>query len=317
MKTICTKYGDLKGATHIRYYPNGNIRDCVLSELNEFETAYGKFIPQYRDDSFRRKHVKPVIFHENGIIKNLPLQNKAEITTPAGVFPAELITWYDDGSINRIFPLDGKLTGFWEEKDEYELAEELKFNFSFGEITQKIIAVQFFKNSSDIKSITLWPKDKITILSPVGVAEARTGITLYPGGSLKSFEPGKPLQVDTPIGKITAYDRTAIGIHSDSNSLRFTKTGAIEHIVTSLEMVKITDKKGEEYTYQPHFQPSMFNLGVMELIPMSIQFDGKKVRFNNSSEDEYDLEDCQFTVSQAEVRSLGGCSSCHECTACG
>lgn len=316
MENISTKYGDLKGATHVSFYPKGNIRECILTEANEIETPYGKFIPQYMDDGFRRKLIKPVIFHENGNLKNLPLQEKVEIQTTVGLLPAELITWYEDGSIRRIFPLDGKITGFWSEEDEYDLSKTLEFNFPFGKIEQKVVAIQFYRNGA-VKSITLWPKDTITISSPIGVIEARIGFNLYPDGKLKSFEPSQPLLVDTPIGKIKAYDRTAIGIHSDSNSIRFTETGEIGNVVTGTEMVKVIDKNGKEYIYNPHLKPSMFNLDVMDLIPLSIQFHDKKVRFNNNSVDEFNLDECSFTVSSFVLKDQGICSSCNDCTACG
>lgn len=315
MEDVFTKYGTLKGATHAQFYPNGNLRECTLTKANEIETPYGILIPQYMDDGFRRKRIKPVIFYENGNIKNLPLQNKVEIETTVGALSAELLTWYEDGSIRRVFPLDSMLSGFWTEEDEYELSEELEFELPFGKIKQKIIAVQFYK-CGPIKNITFWPKDTVTILSPFGPTEIRIGVTVYPDGKLKSFEPNKPLILDTPIGKIQAFDRTAIGIHSDSTSLRLTQSGVIENVVTSTEMIKVVDKSGKERTYAPRFRPSIFNLTVTELTPISIQFYENKVRFNNNPEHEYKLNECSFTVSSVFRQSLGACSSCDNCTAC-
>lgn len=315
MEIISTKYGDLKGAKHIRYYPNGNIRECILTEANEIFTPIGRLIPQYEDDGFRRKLIKPLIFHENGNLKNLPLQDKVEIETSLGLLPAELVTFYDDGSLRRIFLLDGKITGFWSEEDEYKLSPTLDLNLSWGNTKTKVIAVQFYKKGF-LRSITLWPKDTITIAAPIGVAEARIGFNLYPNGNLKSFEPSKPLLVDTPIGKILAYDRTAIGIHSDNNSLIFTETGELSQVVTGTNIVQVTDNNGKKYIFKPQLTPSMFNLEAMELIPLNIQFQGNRIRFNNNFDDEFNLNECSFTISPYRLQTQGLCTSCNDCTAC-
>jgi len=316
MENISTKYGILKGAAYVQFYPNGNIREVTLTEPNEIETPYGKLIPQYLDDGFRRKRVKPVIFHQNGNLKNLPLQNSTDIETPAGVLPAELITWYEDGSIRRVFPLDGLLTGFWTEDDEYELSKPLEFNFPSNTIREKVITVQFYK-SGTVKSLTFWPRDTVTVLTPLGTADVRIGVSFYPDGRIKSFEPGKPLMVDTPIGKITAYNRTAIGLYGDKTSLSLTETGDIERVVTSTDMITMTGKNGERHTFRPQFQSGMFNPMVKELIPLSIQFYDNWVCFNNNPGEEYKISEYNFTISQVFSENRGGCNSCDGCTACG
>lgn len=315
MEFVITQYGRTEGAKHIRYYNNGNIREFILNKVNEIKTLYGKVIPQYEENEFRRKHVKPVIFHANGVVKNLPLQEVTEIKTAAGVFSAELITFYEDGAIHRIFPQDGKLTGFWSEEDEYELAPTFEFKFPFGKLEKKVIAIRFYPDGA-VKGVTLWPKDTVTFTSPVGLAEARIGISFYPDGQLRSFEPNKPIGVTTPIGQFKAYDRTAIGIHGDSNSLRFTPRGEIEQVVTATEMVKVTDKSGTEHLFKPEFRHSLFNLGVMELIPLSIGFDGNKVQFNKMPDHEFDLAECKFVVTPAILKNPSACVSCHDCSAC-
>lgn len=315
MKSISTRYGILNGASYVQLYPNGNVKEVTLTLPNEIKTANGNFVPQYLDDGFRRKRVKPVIFHENGSLKNLPLQNTTEVETSMGVIPAELITFYEDGSIRRIFPLDGMLTGFWTEDDEYELSKPLEFNLLTDTIRQKIIAVQFYR-SGTIKSLTFWPKDIVAVVTSLGNTEIRIGLSVYPDGRLKSFEPGKPLIVDTPIGKITAFDTKAIGIHSDGTSLTLTETGEIEQLVTSNNMVTVIDKKSEAHIYQPHFKPEMFNLMATELVPLSIRFYNNKVSFNNNPEEEYKISEFRFIVSPLLVRDQAGCSTCDNCTKC-
>lgn len=316
MKTVITKYGVLKDLSYVSLYPEGGIKECILTEANYLDTSYGVLIPQYRDDDERRKRIKPLSFYENGSLKSISLQNPVEIETPVGMFSAEFISFYECGGINRVFPLDGMLSGYWTEEDEYDLATEYIFDFSFGKFKRKIIGIHFYENGG-LKSITFWPKDIVVIQSPVGMAEVRIGISLYPDGRIKSLEPAKPMSVVTPIGEITAYDRKALGIHGDINSLKFTQNGVVESVVTSASIIRVTDKNGKNYIYKPGFGPNMFNPEASELIPLSIQFNDNKVRFNDSPEDEYFLEECFFSVESMFSQTKGSCSTCSGCSGCG
>jgi len=314
MSEISTNYGVIKGISYLSQYPDGSIKDCIPTEPNELKTSYGKLIPQYQDDGLRRKQIKPLSFYKNGNLKSISLQNQVEINTSIGVLPAEYVAFYEDGSIKRLFPLDGKLSGYWDEEDEYGLARDVEFNFSFGKFKQKVIGIHFYENGA-VKSITFWPKDMVTIQSPVGTAVARIGIALYPDGKLKSYEPAKPTGVDTPIGIITAYDGSALGIHGDSNSLRFSEDGKVENVVTSTNKVEVTGKDGRKHVYTPGSKPSMFNPDANELVPLRIQFYGNKVCFNNTVE--YVVEECTFSIGTFLLQTKGSCSACSGCTACG
>lgn len=317
MKEVMTKYGPLKGATHLQFYPDGSLKRCILSEENTIETPYGIFIPQYLDDDPRRKRVKPVIFHENGTVKNLPLHEQTLVETPIGSYPAELLTWHDNGMIRRLFPLDGNITGFWTEENEYELAAVYEFKFPFGTIKEKIVSLQFYEAGS-LRNITFWSQDKIRIPSPIGVAEARIGVELYPDGTLKAFEPRQPIAVDTPIGTIDAYDPRAIGIHSDSLSLRFNHAGGIEAVTTSMNRVTVKDEREQIHIFKPQLRPSMFNLDAVELFPLKIRFDDSQVCFDEPDHQKtFNISACNFIVAPALLRSTGTCTSCDNCTACG
>ncbi|TLM87286.1 MAG: hypothetical protein FDZ75_07055 [Actinobacteria bacterium] len=316
MTEIKTRYGNLQGASYTEFYPDGTIKECVLNEKNELETPYGKLIPQYQDDGIRRKQTKSLSFHKNGSLKGISLQNRVEIKTSVGMLSAEYITFYENGSIRRIFPLDGRLSGYWAEEDEYKLATELELKFSFGNFKCKIIGIQFYDHGA-VKSITFWPKDKVTVTSPVGAAPVRIGISLYPDGKIKSFEPARPLCVDTPIGKLTAYDRCALGIHGDSNSLSFSEQGKIEHLVTSAHKITVTDQDGAVKIYQPDSKPNMFNPEIKEPVPVSIRFGRNTVMFNNSEENEFIVDECIFSIEPFILTTINPCSSCTDCSACG
>lgn len=314
MSEVTTKYGTLKGATYASRYPNGTVRDCILIEPNQIDTPYGPLVPQYLDDGQRRKRIKPLSFHPNGNLKNVPLDSPALIKTSIGAFPAELVTFYENGGLCRIFPLDGNLTGFWTEEDEYSLAEEFEFAFSFVKFKQRIISLHFYESGA-VKSLTIWPKDTITLQSPLGTVTARIGISLYEDGTLKSLEPSKPLTVQTQLGQIVAYDHSAHGIHADRNSLSFTKEGKVESVVTSANVITVRNPKGETAVYQPGMQPDMFNPERLEVVPMRINFQGNMVCFENEG-NAYDLNECTFTVQPFLLQPETACSECSGCTSC-
>lgn len=39
MDTILTKYGVLKGVVSAEFYAYGNLKECILDEINEIETS--------------------------------------------------------------------------------------------------------------------------------------------------------------------------------------------------------------------------------------------------------------------------------------
>ena len=315
MAQASTIYGLFTGADYIQHYPNGNIKQLVLTQPNHIETPYGVFIPQFSDDGLRRKRVKPVIFYENGVLKNLPLQNQVMVNSTLGSIPAELITWHENGEINRVFPLNGSLTGFWTEEDEYELAQFILLDLPVGKFHQKVISVQFYK-TKELKNLTIWPNDTIVVQSPFGPAEARIGMSFYPGGQLKAFEPRKPVHVDTPIGRICAYDSSAQGIHGDSLSLKFHQSGQVEGLSTTVNSITVTDSVGNECSYAPQLRPSLFNLNGKVLVPLKISFKNNMVCFGDNPADSYDIQKCRFKVIEANFNQLQVCTSCNGCSNC-
>jgi len=314
MNEITKKHKTIKGIYLMDQYSNGNIRDCVLNKENIIKTKYGYLIPQYEDSGERRKCNISLSFYNDGSLKSISLQEKTSIETVLGVFKAEYLTFYKTGNIKRLFPLNGKLTGYWSEEDEYRLAEKYDFNFYFGKFRERVIGINFYE-SGEAKSITLWPKDKVIIETPIGSAEVRIGFSIYPSGKIKSFEPFIPIEVETPIGIIMAYDNQAIGIHADSNSLKFSEKGKLEALKTSFNEVEVIDRNGVKRIYKPQLRTSEIDETAIDIIPMNIEFYGNKVRFNNE-EDEFNIDQCNFSISKFSLNSKKACSSCSSCSSC-
>ncbi len=314
MRSILTKYGALEGVSHVEYYEGGSVKECMVIRENRIATPYGLLIPQYEQDGVRRKYTKSLSFHENGTVKSISLQEQTAIKTSIGVFPAELVTFYASGAVKRLFPLNGKITGYWTEENEYGLAQEFEFSFPFGSFRKKIIGVHFYESGA-IRSLTFWPRDSVTLQTPLGEVTARIGIALYPEGGIKSIEPYKPVTVDTPIGNITAFDRKAAGIHGDTNSLGFYEDGKVRYVTTSSDRILVKDSTGREKCYEPALKPSLLQVGKLSIEPLQIRFFDGKVQLGG--ETMYDIGSCIFTIESSERIPGNACSECSGCDACG
>ena len=301
------KYGILRGVSYFENYESGAIRYCTLSEENILDTEYGRWMPQYSVNTRRRLDFS-LGFYENGNLEKIYLQDKVYIKTDIGLFPAELVMFYKNGKIRKIFPLDGDINGFWTEKKEYDLAEKIEIETPIGTINEKIIGISFYE-SGKLKSITFWPGDLVDIETPIGKKTVRIGISFYESGALKSFEPAEATKIVTPIGEITAYDIVPLGIHGDINSLTFYEEGNIKSLYTSSDEVVI--EKGEErHRHSPGYRVSMCNDNVKEVVPMKIEFSEKEVIFNDGNE-KYSLENSSFVVNSSMIDLKTMTLSCH------
>ncbi|WP_027723061.1 hypothetical protein [Maridesulfovibrio zosterae] len=276
MKLCRTDFGDIPVSGAVENYPDGSIRSCSPSTECFLTTEAGELIPQYSTDDLRRKTVQAVHFYENGKLKSLPLEMKTPVFTPAGIVSAEMVTFYESGKVKRVFPLNGKLSGYWAQEDEEGLAEILTLDTPCGPISAKVISMCFYE-SGRLRSLTLWPGDKINVSTPSGVIKTRVGLSFSSNGKIKSLEPAEPVSVKTFIGDITAYDPDAVGINGDANSLTFGENGEVTKVVTTLTSIIATHHSGRELTFIPEYRESLCGDGEREVIPMYISFDNSGV----------------------------------------
>lgn len=315
MSEVLTKYGNLKGVITPTFYPNGSLKECILEEYNEIETRYGILVPSYEQYDVRKKYTRSISFYENGDIEGIALQKQKKITTKVGSIPAEFITFYNNGSIKRIFPLNGKLSGYWSEDDEYNLAEEVELNVKTGILKTKFVGIQLYEDES-VKSITLWSKDTINVFSPIGYIDLRNGISFYNDGKIKSLEPKNPTLIKTAIGGIKAYDTNVLGINGDSNSLTFSEDGKITSLVSATDEIAIVDRSGNRSIVKQTLKQNLFNNDVMDVIPLKVEFFEDKVRFNNDVKSEYVIKDNIFIVDHKQYDEQSMCGNCDECGGC-
>jgi antitoxin component YwqK of YwqJK toxin-antitoxin module len=318
VENMTSVYDKLIGVTTTYCYKSGSVRDCTLDRENIMTTKYGEMIPKYGAEDVRRKYNPSLSFYESGIVKSIYLEKQTDIITSIGTFSADLVTFYESGAIKRLFPLNGKISGYWTEADEGNLCQTFQFHFPFGSFRVKIINLNFYENGK-LKAMTLWPGESIILKTELGLLPVRIGFSLYEDGKIKSIEPTYEIELVTPIGIISAYDENALGICGDRNSLYFNKNGSISSIVTSSSRIAIVSKDGTQETMGPSIKPDPLEDNQLVIIPLRITFENHYVKFEGENTRIYDIDITKFTVINDEMSkpinsfSCGDCSSCSLC----
>jgi len=301
MKTIEIKYGTLNNAFLAGCYSTGECEEYRVEEESELDILGYKLIPSYEFPDVRRKEFPSVKVYKSGNIRSIGLNESTSITTKIGVFEVEKITFYEDGPINRLFLLDGKLSGYWSEEDEYDLAKPYKFDFEFASFETKAISLHFYK-TEELKSITLWPKERVNLNIGDYNIIGRIGFSLYESGKLKSCESFRPTTINTPIGDIEAYDMNAIGIHGDENSVNFYEDGKIKSLVTSRNTITIHTLDGDTIIHSPRKVRIYSNSEVMDTITLAIEFIEDKVIIDGKYE--YNIQGNKFEIKNFGEKQL-------------
>lgn len=295
MEKIETRYGTLNDAAIASYYSTGEPETYKVEEKSELKVLGYKLVPLYGFPEERRKEFPPVKVFKNGNIKSISLKETSIIKTSTGSYDVEKITFYEEGQISRLFLLDGKLSGYWTEEDEYNLAKKYQFNFEFSSFEAKIISLHFYK-TCEIKSVTLWPKERIQLRIGDYSFIGRIGFSLYKSGKIQSCEPFRPMKINTPIGEIEAYDINALGIHGDSNSLNFYEDGTIKSLITSKNTITVSTKEGDKILHSPKKIRLYSNSEVMDTITLKVEFKDKKVIIDGGYE--YEIKENAFEIKE-------------------
>lgn len=301
MNTIETKYGNLNDAFIASYYDSGEPESYKVDEESKLTILGYKLVPLYGFIDERRKEFPPIKVFRNGNIKSISLNDLTSIKTNIGTFEVEKVTFYESGEINRLFLLDGKLSGYWSEEDEYKLAKTYKFDFKFSSFVGKPICLHFYE-TKQLQSITLWPKEKIQIYVGEYNFTGRIGVSLYKSGKIRSCEPFRAININTPIGKIEAYDVNALGIHGDTNSLNFYEDGRIKSLITSTNTITINTPQGDKIFHSPKKIRLYSNSEVLDIITLKIEFTNDKVIIDNKYE--YVMQENEFEIKSFGERSL-------------
>lgn len=311
-----TNYGPLRGVTNFNSYPNGQLKSCMLCEENMIETKWGRLVPQYGDDEFgdrQKKHRSALSFHPNGIINSAALQDPALIRTALGGFDAELVTFYEDGSVNRLFPLNGLVNGFWTENQERALARKLDFILPVGKFRARVIGIHFYPGGA-LKSLTMWPGETIRIHTPIGEMEVRAGFSLYENGCLKSVELARPTEIQTPLGTITAFDPDVIGMHADRNSVQFGPSGELISLKSLATGITATGPDGTLTRLEPLVLESLLDSSDTRIVALKIDFRESEIDVTGLQTHSFIRHTHQFATFPVEVKLTSGCGGCEEAT---
>jgi len=250
MDTVQTRYGEILVAGCLEWHDNGALKSCAPAGPALLATPLGALPVQHSTDDLRRRTVQALYFHEDGSIKHLPLETPTEISTPAGPLLAELVTFHENGALARVFPLNGKLSGYWTQEDEGRLAGPVTLATPLGTVTAKILGASFYLEGA-LHSLTLWPGEILDVATPAGRIATRIGLSFRPDGTLRSVEPARPQPVATPVGMVQAFDLDACGIHGDANSLAFAPDGVVSGVATSLTQLIAVGRDGAERRFTP------------------------------------------------------------------
>jgi hypothetical protein len=307
--------GVFAGVESYARYPSGELLGLRLGERNMLVTHVGELVPAYTETA-RRKSKYSVEFYRNGMLKAASLDEQAEIVSPIGVFPAELVTFYDSGELHRLFPLDGKITGFWSEEDERSLAIPFSFELGFCQFTAIVSGICFYR-SGDIRSITLFAGETVDVEAPCGPIAARQGFSLHESGALESLEPNEPTLVQTPIGELEAFDAQAVGLSADRNSLVFDGRGRIASLATTHSKVAVHTETGNQRLFEPSTAKRTYGCAAYaQSMRVSFDYAENTVAFKSAGErGVFSLETCSFHIESTGtsdfVLDCEGCEGCN------
>jgi hypothetical protein len=278
MERMETKYGPVFVTGPVERFEDGTLASCLPSAKTVLNTPAGKLIPQYSTDDARRKTVSLLTFFRDGTLRSIALEERTVIETPAGPVLAELATFHPNGTLNRIFPLNGKLTAYWAQEDEIGLAEPLTLMTPIGRITARVICLRFDPEGR-LLGLTLFPGEAVEAATPLGAIRARIGLSFYPEGALRSLEPDRPTPVPTPVGEVWAYDPDAVGVSGDENSLAFSPDGRLLRIATVQTAVTAHLADGRSLEFRPGVRESLCGDAEREPIPMFLEFQEDRALF--------------------------------------
>lgn len=292
---IITKYGTLYDCYNIGRHKNGQVAECICQKKSPLSVNGTIYFPYYRENE-RRKLSPSVKLYSDGSIKALYLEEQVAIKSPLGNFPAELITFYPDGSLSRIFPLNGRISGYWSEDSEIKLIEKMPFSFFGSEFSARPMCFHFYEGGK-LKSLTLQSNERILLNTPAGRLKIKCGFSLYEDGSLRSTEPAAAQKISTAIGEITVFDPDSVNVSADDGSLIFTETGRIASLKTT-SAIAVTDTHGHSFEITPIKTVHPLNENALLILPLLLKFTDGCITIIRSGLEQhsYPVDQTHFTI---------------------
>lgn len=225
--------------------------------MDKVKTKYGYFTACSDASDLRKKYRCPVEYHQNGNVRSIYLQETEEVTLPEGRFQAELMTFYEDGNIKRLFPLYGQLSSYWGVEDEIVNAPEYVFTIGEQELKIRPQCIYFYP-SGKIRSITLWPEDSITVNTSKGPVNTKLGIEVYEDKKIRSIEPSFGTIFKTEYGDAKPFMVRKHMLHSEDASARFDEEG---NLISFATLQTYVEADGKIYKAGDYRSPLIIYLG--------------------------------------------------------
>ena len=198
----------------------------VTDKFDIINTKNGNLLPCSGASDYRKKHRCAVSYFDSGSLRSVYLEEPSVLSFPAGDYQTELITFYEDGNVKRIFPLYGQISAYWSIEEEAENAPYYDFPIAGEEFHIRPQCI-FFYPSGKIRAITLWPSDEISVKTPVGSIRTKLGVELYENGNIRSIEPVYGTVISTPEGIIKPYRFRIVMMHAENATLKFDEEGRV------------------------------------------------------------------------------------------
>ena len=198
----------------------------VTDKFDIINTKYGNLLPCSGASDYRKKHRCAVSYYDSVSLRSVYLEEPSVLSFPAGDYQTELITFYEDGNVKRIFPLYGQISAYWSIEEEAENAPYYDFPIAGEELHIRPQCI-FFYPSGKIRAITLWPSDEISVKTPVGSIRTKLGVELYENGNIRSIEPVYGTVISTPEGIIKPYRFRIVMMHAENATLKFDEEGRV------------------------------------------------------------------------------------------
>jgi len=306
----------LHGISVTKFDEYGNLEHCILNEENQIETGCGVVIPRWQD--VRQKVESSLSFYPGGMLKSVMLETQTAVPTPLGELPAELLTFYPEGQLREIFSCIETVTNDWTEEKKAALCPSLFFSLPVGAFRAKLASLHFYQSGA-LRSMSFRPGETVVLRVLHGLMPTRIGFSLYEDGTIESVEPPYPIAVTTPIGIISAFDPSALGIHDDSNSLSFYPDGSIRSITSADNQIEVITPQKQSIFFAPttRTDPLLHNQTVTD--PVRITFADNSVTLENSvGKKSFSLSECCFRVftldgTTSRPTNCGDCASCNLC----
>jgi len=319
MNEYMTVYGTLRSIVNEEYYDNGMVNECFVEEECLLQTSIGILVPKYDYSDVRSKYRNALSFYRSGQLKSIYLATRTKINSPVGEYCAEMITFYENGGIHRLFPFYRHISGYWSEEDELLALKPFNENIN-GILFHHKISCYCYYPSGSIKSLTLPKNEELIVDTTIGVVHGRMGISFYENGRIESIEPKIETNIKTPIGIVAAFDNAPIGVHGDNNSLKFSEDGKLLSIKTIRSGFEIIDNENTNIQILPKRRRSFLDIDKFEMVPVEIVFreGGVDILDSDGWVYEYSFGSCQIkSIPNKLYRPDTGCTNCASHSGCG